>query len=334
MPSALAIVFPEKERAVLEEFEVPRPAEGEVLVRAEVSCVSAGTELSVYLGSYDDEEVPQRYPARPGYANIGHIEEIGASVHGLEVGDRVLTMANHSSHYLRREGKDVLEVIPDDVHSDHAALAVLAQVALSGLQRHPPQLGQSAVVTGQGVIGQFLLQFLKAAGCRPVIAADILDQRLEKSEVSGADLTVNAAKDDAAAAIRSATGGKGADLIYDCTRTAKTLESHFKVAATRGTIVIVGGLVDTVPINFFRDFILRELTLTGTFQPSVPTEATPRTPWTQQGNRKIYLDMLREGNVRTDHLITHKVKPTDAPDIYDMLRKGGQESLGILFDWS
>tara|TARA_B100000949_G_scaffold229903_1_gene239493 strand:+ start:591 stop:950 length:360 start_codon:yes stop_codon:yes gene_type:complete len=111
-------------------------------------------------------------------------------------------------------------------------------------------------------------------------------------------------------------------------------DHHFKAAATRWAIVIVGGLVDTVETNFFREFILRELTLFGTFQPSVQRKATPRTPWTQQGNRKSILTMGREGQIKAEHLITHKVKPEQAPEIYQLLKGGGIECLGILFDWS
>tara|TARA_B100001013_G_scaffold334520_1_gene252251 strand:- start:756 stop:890 length:135 start_codon:yes stop_codon:yes gene_type:complete len=44
--------------------------------------------------------------------------------------------------------------------------------------------------------------------------------------------------------------------------------------------------------------------------------------------------MVREGKIKAEHPIAHKVKPEQAPEIYQMLKGGGKECLGILFDWS
>lgn len=334
MQTGRVIVFPEAFAAKLEEFPLPSPGPGQILVQAEYSCISAGTERKRYMNEYSASGMPQRpFPVRPGYANVGIIRDVGPEVETFQPGERILTMANHTSHYLRTVSKDAIERIPTNVASDHAALGVLAQVALAGVRRAPPEIGQTALVAGQGVVGQLIVQFLKSAGCRPVIATDVVNSRLERSQQSGACQTINAAREDVYSLTRDATQGKGVERIFDTCPTPAALPGHLKLAADRGTIVVVGTPLGEVALNLYPDFARRELTLMGVYQPLTPTEATPHTAWTQQRHRLLYLDMLASGNLRVDHLITHAIAPTEASKIYAMIAENEEESLGILFDW-
>ena len=334
MQAGRVVVFPRAFAAALEECTLPSPGPGQVLVQSEFSCISAGTERKRYMNVYADSGVPQRpFPVRPGYANVGTIAAVGPEVETLRPGERVLTMANHISHYVRTVGEDAIDRIPAGVRADHAALGVLAQVALAGVRRAPPEIGQAALVAGQGVIGQLIVQFLKAAGCKPVIATDVVDFRLERSRRSGADLAINAARDDVYAAVMDVTGGNGVERVYDATPVPHALPTSLRVAATRGIIVMLGGPMGKAELNLYADFFRRDLTLMGVFQPLTPTEGTPQAPWTQQRHRQLYLDMLASGTVDAGHLITHVVPPAAAAATYAMLAEGGEDSLGVLFDW-
>lgn len=334
METGKVVVFPHEHAAVLEDFPVPTPGPGQILVKSAYSCISAGTERKRYMNVYADSGVPQRpFPVRPGYANVGTVVEVGAGVTAYQPGERVLTMANHASHYLRTVGTDAIDRLPPNVPSDGTALAVLAQVALAGVRRAPPEIGQATLVAGQGVVGQLVVQFLKASGCSPVIATDVADFRLEKSRESGTDLTVNAARDDVYAAVMAATDGNGVERVYDATPVPDAIPTSLRVAATRGIIVMLGGPMGKAELNLYADFFRRDLTLMGVYQPLTPTEATPHTPWTQQRHRQLYLKMLQDGALNVAHLITHIVPPTEATATYAMLAAGGEDSLGILFDW-
>ena len=334
MERGRVVVFPRPFAAALEDLPIPSPGPGQILVKTEYSCLSAGTERKRYMNVYADSGVPQRpFPVRPGYANVGIIMETGAGVDAFAPGERILTMANHASHYLRTVGEDAIERLPSGARSAHAALGVLAQVALVGIRRAPPEIGHAALVAGQGVVGQLLVQFLKAAGCKPVIATDVVDFRLERSLRSGADLTLNAAREDVPAAVMTATGGNGVERVYDATPTPHALPTNLRAAATRGIIVMLGGPMGTAELNLYADFFRRDLTLMGVFQPLTPTAATPHTPWTQQRHRQLFLNLLASGSLDVAHLITHVAPPTQAAAIYAMLAAGGEDSLGVLFDW-
>ena len=146
MQTGRVVVFPRAFAAALEEFPIPCPGPGQILVRAEFSAISAGTERKRYMNEYADSGVPQRpFPVRPGYASVGTVLELGPGVDSFQTGDRILTMANHASHYLRTVGEDAIQRIPPGVASDHAALSVLAQVALGRCAPRPAGSGASSV---------------------------------------------------------------------------------------------------------------------------------------------------------------------------------------------
>jgi threonine dehydrogenase-like Zn-dependent dehydrogenase len=88
-----------------------------------------------------------------------------------------------------------------------------------------------------------------------------------------------------------------------------------------------------VPFNILSDFILRELTVLGAHQPKSPTEPNAYFPWTQHGNRTAAMKGMLDGWLRVDHLISHRIAPTDAPDIYERLRQRDPSIVGVLIDW-
>src|SRR3984893_19288049 len=83
------------------EVELPSPAPNQILVAAEVSAISAGTELAVYTGTHQwllDPNLPEwKFPFRPGYSAAGVIVEVGKNVTGWEPDDRVRQPGNQCS---------------------------------------------------------------------------------------------------------------------------------------------------------------------------------------------------------------------------------------------
>ena len=94
----------------LREVELPPPAANQVLVAAEVSAVSAGTELAVYTGTHQwlkDPSLPEwKFPFRPGYSAAGRVVAVGSAVGDWRAGDRVSYPGNHASAELLTIGHE------------------------------------------------------------------------------------------------------------------------------------------------------------------------------------------------------------------------------------
>jgi threonine dehydrogenase-like Zn-dependent dehydrogenase len=78
------------------------------------------------------------------------------------------------------------------------------------------QLGETVAIFGQGVMGLNIMQICRLAGAERVIGVDVREQCLNVSRELGADVTVDASKEDPVEAILELTSGRGADVVFEC----------------------------------------------------------------------------------------------------------------------
>ncbi len=167
---ARQVVIVEPYQVAVREVELPAPAANQILVATEVSAISAGTELAVWTGTHQwlkDPNLPDwKFPFRPGYSAAGTIVAVGSSVSGWKVGERVSYPGNHASAELLTIGHERgrLWRMPDKLDMEKAAVATIARYGLGASIRAGLTLGRSAAVLGLGIIGQFALRCLIAAG--------------------------------------------------------------------------------------------------------------------------------------------------------------------------
>src|SRR6266478_5077118 len=172
------------------EVELPDPAANQILVATEVSAVSAGTELAVYTGTHQwlqDPKLPDwKFPFRPGYSAAGAVIAVGSAVTGWIPGDRVSYPGNHASAELLTLGHERgrLWKLPPGLDADKAAWACIARYGMGGSIRAGITLGRSAAVLGLGIIGQFALRCLLAAGAHPVIGIDSVGMRRRSAQTA------------------------------------------------------------------------------------------------------------------------------------------------------
>src|SRR6266849_4542050 len=179
-----------RQAAILEPYKVgvreverPPPAANQVLVTTEVSAVSAGTELAVYTGTHQwlkDPSLPDwKFPFRAGYSAAGRVVEVGPGVSGWKAGDRVSYPGNHASAELLTIGHERgrLWRLRPHLDAEKASLACIARYGLGASIRAGITLGRSAAVLGLGIIGQFTLRCLLAAGACPVVGVDSVKMR-------------------------------------------------------------------------------------------------------------------------------------------------------------
>ena len=315
----------------IDAVDIPNPAPNQLLVKATRSLISAGTEHNML-------ESPTQATRTPGYSLVGQVVEVGEAIQGYAVGDRVLTYLKHQGAGLVTIDPDIYEGeayaghIPDDVGNEDAAFVVLADVALHGVRRAGPSIGDSVAVFGQGSLGQMVTQFARMAGAYPVIAVDLLDERLQLAERSGASHTVNADRDDSVSAIQEITSG-GARFVFMVTRTPRILPDCMRAAAAGGTVSMTGSPPGTVEIGLQEELLRKELRIIGTHQGLYPRTPFHHFQWTRGANRQFIFDALSREEFHVEHLISHRVPYHQAEDMYAMIARGPESWQSIILEW-
>ncbi|MDH3716145.1 MAG: zinc-binding alcohol dehydrogenase, partial [Gammaproteobacteria bacterium] len=255
--------------------ETPAPIVGErnVLVRVQFSCLSVGTEIAgmkmsglpLYRRVLKQPENVVQVVAMmkeqgvtatvkrvrgkldsgiaTGYSAAGDVIAVGDSVRGFHVGDRVACagagIANHA---------EVIDVpvnlcvnIPPQVQTRDAATVTLGAIAMQGVRRANPTLGETFVVLGLGILGQLTVQLLKAAGCH-VVGADIDNQRIRQALDAGMDDCSVPSPDELLRRVLAITDGFGADgaIVTAASTSDEVISMAAQATRKKGRVVLVG----------------------------------------------------------------------------------------------
>ena len=156
----------------------------------------------------------------------------------------------------------ILYAIPDAVSFTQAALVEPVAVALHAVSLTPIQVNESAVVVGSGMIGLFVIQVLKLAGCSPIIAIDLDDDRLALARRLGATHTINARSADVPAQVQALTHGRGADVSFEVVGAGPTVKTAIDCVRKGATVTLVGNLAPSVEVPL-QAIVTRQLRLQG-----------------------------------------------------------------------
>src|SRR5436189_3100525 len=188
---------------------------------------------------------------------------VGEGVTGFRVGDPVACAgAGYASHAeVNFIPANLCVPIPDGVSLDLAAYTTLGAIAMQGVRQSGPQLGESCVVIGLGLVGQLTVQLLQAAGCR-VFGIDIGDDKVALALASGAEAACVRADGELLERVREFALGRGADaiLITAATSSSEPVQLAPKLARDRARVVAVGMIGMDVPRNayFEKELELRQ----------------------------------------------------------------------------
>jgi Zn-dependent alcohol dehydrogenase len=132
--------------------------------------------------------------------------------------------------------------IPADVPLEAASLLACGVITGVGAVWHTAGVepGSSVVVFGAGGVGLNVVQGAVLAGAGMIVAVDLLDSKLEAARLFGATHTLNAARDDVVAEVRSMTRGVGADYAFDASGAVPAIEQGAQLIRRGGTLVLVG----------------------------------------------------------------------------------------------
>jgi len=298
---------------------------------AEVARILPGSEL-------DDQG------CNVGYSAAGEVIEVGEGITEFVPGDWVACagagQANHADFIAVK--KNLVCRIPKGCSIQSAATTTIGTIALQGVRRASPQLGETVAVLGLGLIGQIAVQLLHANGCR-VLGMDLDPQRIERAKACGLDDGATDAE-SFLRLIRDQTGGRGADrtIITAATKSNTVINQAMEITRPKGTVVIVGD----VGLNVERAvFYRKEINLLmstsygpGRYDPVYEEDGRDypfaHVRWTLNRNMQAYLDLIASGRIKVEPLIDRVVPINEAPAVYQELAKGsGRLPLGVLLQY-
>ncbi len=335
-------VIVEPFKADVREVELPDPAPNQILVETEVSAVSAGTELAVWTGTHQwlkDPNLPDwKFPFRPGYSAAGTVVAVGAAVTGWKPGDRVSYPGNHASAELLTLGHERgrLWKLPTKLDAERAAWACIARYGMGAGIRAGLTLGRSAAVLGLGIIGQFALRCLLAAGAHPVVGIDSVRMRREAATAAGADHVLDPSAGDALAQLSAYLGTRGAELVADATGVPDAVPAAMRLACDGGQVVVVGSPRGRAQdVNFYDDLHRRYLEVTGAHGNMLfePAHVRLAGAWDISKAQHWLLAQLAAGRLSTAGLVTHRIEPAGLGTAYEGLLKRKEEYLGVVVRW-
>jgi 2-desacetyl-2-hydroxyethyl bacteriochlorophyllide A dehydrogenase len=310
----------------IEEFPLPQPGMGQVLIETVSTLISAGTELG-------SQEQKRDYNIYPGYSNTGKIIAVGEGVKDYHIGDRVLSLTQHASHVISQTKPHELVKLPENISFDEASFGILGSISINGIRKAKIELGEYTAITGMGLVGQLALQLASKTGCEALIAIDTCNTRLKIAEGLGATHTLNPDESDLKSEVNTITKNHGLDITIEASGYPQALLYIFDLSRIGGRIVQLGSIWHRIVEVDFMDFHLKELTLIGCHQPKCPIDETIYFPWTQQYNRGQILKMIADKRLNVKPLISHKLPYHEAEEAYRLLRDEKDKALGIILDW-
>jgi 2-desacetyl-2-hydroxyethyl bacteriochlorophyllide A dehydrogenase len=325
------------------EVEIPEPGPNQILVAAEYSGISAGTELAVYTGSHQwlkDPNMPDwKFPFRSGYSAAGRVLKVGKDFPGgFQEGDRVSFPGNHASAELFTVGHERCRVwkMPDDLSFEKAAVACIARYGLGASIRAGLTLGRSAAVLGLGIIGQFASRCLMAAGASPVVGIDEVAMRRDAVKAAGIDHVIDPKAGDVKQQLAAALGTKGAEIIVDATGVPAAIPTAMSLACDAGQVIVVGsprGIAKEV--NFYDDLHRRYIEVSGAHGNMLfePAHIRLNGAWDIHKAQHWLLRQLANGRLSLAGLVRHTITPEQLGDAYEGLLKNKDEYLGVVMKW-
>jgi len=358
-------------------LDVPVPAckSGGVLVRTDYSLISMGTEsMKIHESKLSligkararpdqvkkvMQSMAQQGPVATykkvmnrldsytplGYSLAGVVVAVGSGAEEFKVGQRVACAGNQYALHAEYNWvpKNLCVPVPDNVSSLHAAYTTVGSIAMQGFRQSDAKLGETACIIGLGLLGQILVQILRAAGIH-VVGIDVSQERCALAESLGASATAipgDASYDAMKAKLSALTGGAGADHIFLTVggNTNQPVEIAAELARDRARVTDIGKCKLDLPWNAYYE---KELDVRfsrsygpGRYDPNYEEGGIDYpigyVRWTERRNMECIIDLLADGKLDFGPITSDTLPFGDAVSVYERINAGDLKGLGILF---
>jgi len=318
----------------IREVPEPSPAAGQIKIKV-VAAGICGSDLHIHDS---DIAIPVRPPVTVGHEFSGVIAELGEGVTGFKVGDRVVSETAYSFcgtcescregwYNLCPERKTLgywyngiftnytvvpagrVHKIPDNVSDIAAAmtepLACVCHAVFDLCTISPTDL---CLVSGPGPIGLMTMQVARAHGAKVLVSGTDADlERLELAKELGAEYTINVQQESLEDKVNELTGGKGVDVVLECSGSQHGINAGLKVLKRRGYFTQIGMGAPTIPF-LVSTLNYREPIISGSL-------GSRKANWVQA------LDLLSRGKVRVEELANVRLPMEQWKEAFDRFRR-------------
>ncbi len=326
------ILFTEPKIAQLIELDLLPIMEDEILVKMEYTVISGGTERANILSM---SNTSQAFPKSLGYCGVGVVEKVGSDVKTFKTADHVLVYHGCHSNYNICKEKQLTKVANNSIPSIEAAFVIIAAMGLGGVRKLEIEIGESAMVMGQGLLGIFSTQFCHLNGAYPVIAVDLNKERRDLALSLGADYALDPSKPDFINNVKKITGGKGISACVEVTGNMHATLQALDAAAYMGRISLLGCTrVSNGSVDYYQQVHRPGIKLIGAHNFVRPKVESYPHHWTHQDDCHAILDLIAAKRIQVAPIISRIVSPKDAAQIYTELCEDINFPVGTVFDWS
>ncbi|NQU87002.1 MAG: Gfo/Idh/MocA family oxidoreductase [Mariniphaga sp.] len=357
--------------------EVPRPQiqAGRILVKNYYSCISPGTEMDsisntakpLWKRAVENPAEVQKVLAavsnqgiqktrevvkskldsgnEVGYSSAGIVVEVAEAITAFKVGDHVACagtgFAKHAD--IVSIPKNLAVKIPDTQDLVYASTVAIGSIALQGVRRASPQIGENFVVIGLGLLGQITAQLLKNNGCK-VLGTDLDPERGIIAEIHGLDYFINNSEEDVVKKVLNICDGIGADgvIITAASSSNQIVSDAFKMTRKKGRVVLVGAVgLDLKREDFYQDEI--DFLISTSYGPGRYDEKYELggidyplgyVRWTENRNMQVYLELLNSKKLNLDKIINDIYEIDNAGKAYKKLESVTRKPLAFLLKYS
>ncbi len=317
----------------LKDWPEPHPAADEVKLKIAAAGI-CGTDIHIIRGEW-----PSRPPVVLGHEFCGTVVETGTQVRRFKPGDRVVAsnpaQTCGNCHHCRAGNpfmclhrvsagymidgafaeyicirEERCHFLPDHVSFRQAALGEPMSVAIhAAIERTTIHAGDLVLVAGPGAVGLLTMLIAKLEGARVIVSGITKDQaRLALAKKLGADLAVDSSKEDLLEIIRGLSNEEGADLVYECSGVANSLDLCWEAVRREGTLAQVGIYPSRIQTDFNK-IVMKELTVVGSF-------GYVWSSW------RRCIQLLSQRKVNAEALISHELLLTEFQEAFRITQDG------------
>ena len=349
MATMQGAILPGNSTVELKEFEIPKPAHGEVLIQTKATTICGSDIRCIYrehVGKGPEGYIPGTIA---GHEPCGVIVEEGPGLRRFKKGDRVIVyhisgcgvcndcrrgyyISCTSPHrraygwqrnggmapYILAEEKDLIYLPEPLTYEDGAQVACGFGTVYEAIEKIGVSGNDAVLVTGLGPVGLAALMLAKAMGANQLIGVEMNDYRIALAQKLGLVDQVFKPGPDALEQILAATGGRGVERAIDASASDPGRQLAIRATRPWGKIAFVGE-GGTCTFNPSPDIIHGQKTIYGSWVTSL---------WKMEE----LVERLVRWNIHPDALITHRFPLSEADAAYRLMAGGACGKVAVVFD--